>query len=223
MDTKIQLLVQLFDGTTIVRNFDKNIKIFEIKNQINKSVNCKHGYLVFNGKLMNNNSTLDDYNIKDNDILFYNKKLKGGIFDTIIMALVSFMDLMSNVMKMLVDLIPIFVKVVDIIPLIFNPKRFINDVIFAVSFSLRSIIDGITSSISSGSTPKKNIDNKLSQPSVCIHPTFANLLFLVICPPLALFLDRGMSGIFHVVICSILTMKLYYFPGLIYAALHILC
>jgi uncharacterized membrane protein YqaE (UPF0057 family) len=223
MDTKLQLLIQLFDGKTIVKIFDKNIKIFEIKNQINKSLNCKHGYLVFNGKLLNDNSTLDDNNIKNNEILFYNKKLKGGIFDTIIMALVAFMELMINLMKMLVDLIPIFVKVIDVIPTIFNPKRFINDLIFAISFSLRSLIDGITSSISSGSTPKKNINNKSSLPSVCIPPTFANLLFLVICPPLALFLDRGMSGIFHVVICSILTMKLYYFPGLIYAALHILC
>ena len=223
MDTKLQLLIQLFDGKTIVKTFDKNIKIFEIKNQINKSLNCKHSYLVFNGKLLNNNFTLDDYNIKNNDILFYNKKLKGGIFDTIVMALVSFMELMVNIMKMLVDLVPVFVKAVEVIPTIFNPKRFINDLIFAVSFSLRSIIDGITSSISSGSTPQRNRDNKPSLPSVCIPPTFGNLLFLVLCPPLALFLDRGISGIFHVVICSILTMKLYYFPGLIYAALHILC
>ena len=28
----------------------------------------------------------------------------------------------------------------------------------------------------------------------------------------ALFLDRGLQGLFHVIVCSILTVKLYYFP-----------
>jgi hypothetical protein len=33
----------------------------------------------------------------------------------------------------------------------------------------------------------------------------------------------GLHGIFLVVICTILTVWCYYFPGLIFAALHILC
>jgi len=40
---------------------------------------------------------------------------------------------------------------------------------------------------------------------------------------LALFMDRGIQGMFLVIVCAILTVKLYYFPGLIFAALHILC
>ena len=49
------------------------------------------------------------------------------------------------------------------------------------------------------------------------------VIFSIMSTSLVLFLDRGIGGLFHVVICGILTMKMYYFPGLIFAALHILC
>ena len=60
-------------------------------------------------------------------------------------------------------------------------------------------------------------------PKVCASPTIMNIIILVLCPPLALFFDRGIQGLFHVLVCGLLTVKLYYFPGFIYAALHILC
>ena len=58
---------------------------------------------------------------------------------------------------------------------------------------------------------------------VCVPPTILNIIFLILCPPLALFLHTGIKGLFQVIVCSLLTLKAYYFPGLIYAALHILC
>lgn len=140
------------------------------------------------------------------------------LFPVIMVAFVFF-----KMMDIILPLLEIVPKAIQVCLSIFNPPVFINDLIFGITFSIKSLFDGITSSISSGTTPKKSKIDVSSQPSVCIPPTFMNLLFLLICPPLALFLDRGMSGIFHVVICAILTMKMYYFPGLIYAALHILC
>jgi len=50
-----------------------------------------------------------------------------------------------------------------------------------------------------------------------------NLIILVVCPPLALYKDRGITGLFLVIVCALLTYYLYYFPGFLFAALHIMC
>jgi len=69
--------------------------------------------------------------------------------------------------------------------------------------------------------------------SVCVKPTVINLIILVLCPPLALYLHLGRGGIngitgffyllFMVIVCSGMTYYMYYFPGFLFAALHILC
>ena len=56
----------------------------------------------------------------------------------------------------------------------------------------------------------------------CIPPSMVKLLLMVLCPPLALMLEVGIGGLFYVIICSLLT-YFFYFPGLIYASLYILC
>jgi uncharacterized membrane protein YqaE (UPF0057 family) len=142
------------------------------------------------------------------------------IFPIVMIAFVIFK--MSDIILPLLELIP---KAIEVAILIFNPKKFINDIIFAVSFGLQSAFSGIFSSANAGSSVKaseqKDAQGKI--PKVCVPPTLMNLILLVICPPLALFLDRGIQGIFHVIVCGILTVKMYYFPGFIFAALHILC
>lgn len=49
---------------------------------------------------------------------------------------------------------------------------------------------------------------------------FSILLGTIICPPMGVFMDLGISGWFNIFICMILTL-LYYIPGLIYALLVI--
>ena len=56
----------------------------------------------------------------------------------------------------------------------------------------------------------------------CIPPSMVKLLLMVLCPPLALMLQVGIGGLFYVIICSLLT-YFFYFPGLIYASLYVLC
>ena len=56
----------------------------------------------------------------------------------------------------------------------------------------------------------------------CIPPSMVKLLLLVLCPPLALMLEVGLGGLLYVIICCLLT-YFFYFPGLIYASLYILC
>ena len=142
------------------------------------------------------------------------------IFPIVMIAFV--ISKMSDIIMPLLKLIPLAIEVALTI---FNPKKFINDLIFGVTFGLQMVFSGIFSSVNSG-TSIKNAAAKEAQgkiPKVCVPPTMMNLIFLVVCPPLALFLDRGLQGLFHVIVCTILTVKLYYFPGFIFAALHILC
>ncbi len=141
------------------------------------------------------------------------------VFPIVMIAFVMFK--MSDIILPLLDLIP---KAIEVALLIFDPKKFINDIIFAVTYGIQTAFSGIFSSANAGSSQRGSIKEKDSGiPKVCIAPTLMNLIFLVLCPPLALFLDRGVQGLFHVIVCGLLTVKMYYFPGFIYAALHILC
>ncbi len=226
MDNKIQILIQSYDGKTFVKSFSENTKIHDVIENITKNKNInKSCYLTYNSKILKNNETLKCYNVSNNDILFMNSRIKGGIFPILIAAIVLIMTFMITFLILLEDLIVIFVKLIEIIPLIFDPKRFINDLIFGVTFAIKSTFGGMFSSVNSGTSVKNAVEKDAQGqiPKVCVPPTIMNLIFLVVCPPLALFLDRGLQGFFHVIVCAILTVKLYYFPGFIFAALHILC
>lgn len=143
------------------------------------------------------------------------------VFPIIMISFVIFK--LSDIILPLLDLIP---KAIQVAITIFDPKKFINDLIFGITFGVKMMFSGLFKSVDAGSSMDINKDKKGNPgeiPKVCVPPTLMNLIFLVVCPPLALFLDRGVQGLFHVLVCSILTVKLYYFPGFIYAALHILC
>jgi uncharacterized membrane protein YqaE (UPF0057 family) len=130
---------------------------------------------------------------------------------------------MSDIIGPVMEMIP---KLIRVILSIFNPRKFMDDIIFGISYGISSLMSGIFSSINSGTSESKSKrfgDDTSKIPKVCVSPTIFNLVLLLICPPLALFMDRGIQGMFLVIVCAILTVKLYYFPGLIFAALHILC
>ena len=88
---------------------------------------------------------------------------------------------------------------------------------------ITSMFEGIIKQFDTNETaPKKGIyEDKKNQ--VCVAPTLLNLIILVVCPPLALYKDRGITGLFLVMVCALLTYYLYYFPGFLFAALHIMC
>ena len=58
---------------------------------------------------------------------------------------------------------------------------------------------------------------------VCMSPSLINIIILVLCPPLALYLNKGLKAWYLVIVCCLMTYYLYYFPGFIFATLHILC
>ncbi len=49
---------------------------------------------------------------------------------------------------------------------------------------------------------------------------FSILLGTILCPPIGVFMNLGITGWFNILICGILTL-LYYIPGLFYALLVI--
>jgi len=118
-----------------------------------------------------------------------------------------------------------------------NPNKLINGIIGGVKASL-ILVYNFVKNLFGGS----NIYNKLipkglmnsggifglkkgSSNGTCIQPTIFRLILMIVCPPFALFMKIGLAswGWFYIIICTVLTIYAYYFPGLIYAAMHILC
>ena len=155
----------------------------------------------------------------------------GGIFApiispiiTIAKAFVSLGELAGMIVKVVIDLVKLTAT-------IFNPEKLLNDVIYGAITGITSMITAIFENISNlfgDSVPKNNgsdgifgIEDKKKQ--VCIKPTIINLIILIVCPPLALFINKGWRSIFMIIVCSLMTYYMYYFPGFLFAALHILC
>ena len=213
----------------------KNMEIDSLKKIIKNKFNLKYEFNIwFNGIRLTNVSILKSY-----DKIDIVSKIKGGVlfFAGQLASIVSVIAILVVLLKPILDIIKIvgemtsilfefvqiFPPLLEAILIIFDPKRFINDLIFGVSYGIKKVLSGMMDSIDSGTTAQKPPEDESKIPQVCVPPTMVNLFILLICPPLALFLNRGLQGIFLVIVCAILTLKLYYFPGFIFAAMHILC
>ena len=149
----------------------------------------------------------------------------GPIIDPVIMIGKGFLKLL----EMVIEILKLLPNVVEAATNIFNPTKLIDDILYGSAAGINKVLGALIDSIdldsanprdSPGDGPFGTIQK--GKP-VCVPPTMVNIIFLILCPPLALFLHSGIKGFFQVIICSLLTLKAYYFPGLIYAALHILC
>ena len=215
-----------------IQNIDILKEIIELKFNLKKNT-----YFILNkGKLVNNINKIDN-----NDILEIIKRKKGGVLfflgqiasvAAIITVLVILMKPLIDIIKIMVMIIKIigqilalFPQIVETILLVFNPKKFIDDILFGVTYAIKLVIGGMMDSMDSATQSNKGDEEPDNVPKVCLPPSLFNLFLLIICPPLALMihLGSGLSGIFLVIVCAILTVWCYYFPGLIFAALHILC
>ena len=155
-----------------------------------------------------------------------------NIFGAVLSPIFTIARVFIGLGKLIVELVDMFVKIMKIIPLIFDPPKLIDDVIFAVSYSINTVISKMGTS---GNTTK--IDNsddkenagpfgvsKRERNPICIQPTIASLIMLILCPPLAIFYKYSFAkGFIPAIVCGVLCVKLYYFPGLLFAALMVLC
>jgi uncharacterized membrane protein YqaE (UPF0057 family) len=236
-NTKININIdsELINLTEIIRLTNKKIK----DNCNNNNISSDDYYFIYNGKLLNNKSIINitTNNNNNNSQIICNSKLKGGIIDAIIDMLAAIVNFLKNAVPLLEEVIMLFDKLIAVIFTLFSPDKFINDVLYGSTAGIKLIFSSFLGSINSdlvSDSSKKNTsggsgpfgvneESKAGNKAICIPPTLTNILFLIVCPPLALLLHRGVKGMFQIILCALMTYYLYYFPGFIYAALHILC
>ena len=167
------------------------------------------------------------------------------MIDKLFSAIVTIGEVSVTLGEMLVFLIKAVTELIQAAVLILNPIKIVNDSITGIFMAIKIVVVNILSFFTTtkqktydacksvgeglfGFRRKRNEEGKLvggKQPlgAKCMKPRMLSLIITMICPPLGLFLHMGSSGWFHVIICTVLTVYAYYFPGLIYTLLHILC
>jgi uncharacterized membrane protein YqaE (UPF0057 family) len=153
--------------------------------------------------------------------------------------LVSLFEAIGNIFlafekigEIIIFILDIMFTVIPQMEIIFNPVKFINDIIYGfikgVSFFLASLKNrlqldkyfGNYKNETNSPNCNRNNTNGLNNKN-CYKTTLIQYIILIVCPPLAIFSKHGFSQIFSIFICSILTVYAYYFPGLLYAILMI--
>ena len=142
-------------------------------------------------------------------------------------AILSLKDFAFNLINIIVKLIKVFPKFLSIFTYILDPKKLISDIIYAIVTGAKMIYEAtigylIGSFMKNFYLDSKNKNKKTKKGGKkCFNKSLINVLILILCPPLAIFMNEGMGSILYVIIASVLT-YFYYFPGLIYSCLYIL-
>jgi len=229
-DEKIIHEIDFFDT-------DKEDDILDdIKQLITKKlkIDCNSFFLLSksDNKLITKKNILE-YLIQDKLVIDVIVKLKGGLIDGIVKMLAGIIKMFEALGKIITEFVRMIENLFDLIPVIFDPPKLIDDIMFAVSFGLNkmfSVMMGSTGGLASspeddtGEQGPLGIDSTYEKPIKCIDPTFTTILLLIICPPLAILMKLGFwAGFISSIICGVLCVRLYYFPGLLFAILHVLC
>ena len=169
------------------------------------------------------------------------------ILDPFIDIVKGFIMLFEFLIFLVINIPPLIEAAFDI----FNPTKLINDIIggstAAIMLVVRRIGDIFNPRSYLATNPHESMEKQKSKedlfgatPEVdpktgkfinpmntkgkkCLPPTIARMVIMILCPPFAMFLNSGFSAWFPILICSLLTVYCFYFPGLIYATLHLLC
>ena len=152
-------------------------------------------------------------------------------FNEFIDAFISIGVFAKELPKLLLAIGKALPKLLSIFTIFTDPIKVIKDIVFGFSTGIYMIFDAIIDMLFGDIRKAMGIsteqgsndgDQNSSKQKKCMPPSVTKLLLLILCPPLALLLERGIHSILYVFICCILT-YFYYFPGLIYASLYILC
>ena len=116
----------------------------------------------------------------------------------------------------------LIIRIFELVPLLFNPTKLANEIITGVTIGITLLFERVlgflnpSSYLSSNKQLKKDSLDTID--TNCYSTSFMNILLLIVCPPFAVFQANGFK--FHeILICTLLTVYGYYFPGLIYAIL----
>ena len=161
-------------------------------------------------------------------------KLKGGLgiamFAVLIYPMISIGKGFLRIIEVIEKFFMLFVDIMEMVPLIFDPPALMDDIMFAVTFGINKVFQMAMESIKGSREPEDDdaekgpFGVKNSENIKCMDPSFSTILLLIVCPPLAIFFKLGfLKGFISAIICGVLCVKLYYFPGLLFAILHVLC
>ena len=145
------------------------------------------------------------------------------------------MIMMITMKDLLLKMIKLFPTLIKMALQVLNPPAFIKDLIFGLFAGIELLLNAIVDILLGkarqqvNKVPLMNNKNRRKQKcrkkrNICIKPTLLSYIMLILCPPFALLIKYGfLRGWFYVILCGLLTYYCYYFPGLIFAALHIIC
>ena len=121
-------------------------------------------------------------------------------------------------------------KIFSLFTIFTDPGKVIKDIISGLTSGFMLIVNTILDSVfgfghkktknTLGKLGEKNKDN-VEDPELCAKPKLLEILILVLCPPLAVFMRKGLGSILIIMLTFLLT-YFYYIPGLVYASLYIL-
>ena len=156
-----------------------------------------------------------------------------GFINIVLSPIESIFEPIIGIMKVVIQIIALLVELIKAVPKMFSlftiftdPGKVIKDtaygVITGIKMIFEAIFDSTLGSFHKVLTPYFIGDSEETKDKQeCISPTYMEILLLILCPPLAIFVRKGIKAFFIILIACGLT-YLYYFPGLIYATLHII-
>lgn len=144
-------------------------------------------------------------------------------WNEVLNSLLGLYDFALNLGDLVGQIISLIPKIFELIAMLADPSKLIKDVVFGLKTGIylifNSVLDLFFGDLSNKF--KHNFENKNNETESCVKPTFLEVIILVLCPPLAIFIRKGMKGFLTILITTILTC-FYYLPGVLFASLHIL-
>tara|TARA_B110001450_G_scaffold220119_1_gene215442 strand:- start:238 stop:741 length:504 start_codon:yes stop_codon:yes gene_type:complete len=134
-------------------------------------------------------------------------------------------DAMTQLLDLLTKIIGLVPKLMSLFVMFTDPVKLIKDTLYGVKTAIIMLYDATIGYIIGSFMKNFYLDGKdkkkVRGEEKCFKKSFINVVVLILCPPLAIFMNKGMESFFYVAIASFLT-YFYYFPGLIYSCLYIL-
>jgi uncharacterized membrane protein YqaE (UPF0057 family) len=145
--------------------------------------------------------------------------------EAIFKPIIGIMKTVLTILTLIIELIKILPKILQLFFEITDPIKFIKDAVFGVTSGIVLIFNGIVDTLFGDLANKYKFtlsnDKNKKETQDCIQPNLIEIIILILCPPLAIFIRKGIKGTLIILITTILTC-FYYFPGVIFASLYIL-
>jgi uncharacterized membrane protein YqaE (UPF0057 family) len=264
----------IINGINInINNVPENIVIISdiikyIKKTKNKLLDYSNYFIIFNGKIIDNNSNiniiLNDNNILNNSSTYkiykfdiYERQYGGGsIIGDLVNGIVQIFTLFKYIFSIIKWIGNFLIWLIKFVVWFFtdflNPGNLSNEFFQSLMIIVLAICKApldILMSLFSGSINTvggwmqgfwgwdmsnltetdrqsnyfKNINKRKGEKCYLTNGNtvpFSIILGTILCPPIGVFMDLGLTGWINILICILLTL-LYYVPGLIYALLVI--